>query len=111
MIAIKPNGRSVLKNYNAHYATGSKAFTETLRKIIGARGSAQFKYFNSYGEAEHNAIDVLIADESHRIRITSANRFTPASKGQIYLKLMSLSMPPKCAFSLSMIIKSYVRMK
>ena len=27
----------LLKNYNAHYATGSVAFTETLRKIIGMR--------------------------------------------------------------------------
>ena len=80
VIAINLMADLLLKNYNAHYATGSKAFTETLRKIIGARGSAQFKYFNSYGEAEHNAIDVLIADESHRIRTTSANRFTPASK-------------------------------
>lgn len=80
VIAINLMADLLLKGYNAHYATGSKAFTETLRKIIGARGSAQFKYFNSYAVAEENAIDVLIADESHRIRITSNSRFTPASK-------------------------------
>jgi len=61
---------------NAHYATGSKAFTETLWEVIGSRSRATFKYFNSYGSAEHNAVDVLICDESHRIRQTSNSRFT-----------------------------------
>lgn len=61
---------------NAHYATGSKAFTETLWDIIGSRSRASFKYFNSYGRAEHNEVDVLICDEAHRIRETSNNRFT-----------------------------------
>jgi DUF2075 family protein len=60
---------------NAHYATGSKAFTETLWDQIGSRSRASFKYFNSYGKAEFNDVDVLICDESHRIRETSNNRF------------------------------------
>ncbi len=80
VIAINLMADLLLKGYNAHYATGSRAFTETLRKIIGATGSAQFKYFNSYSDAESNAIDVLIADEAHRIRKTSVNRFTPKVK-------------------------------
>jgi len=77
VIAINLMADLLLKNYNAHYATGSRAFTETLRKIIGSRGAGQFKYFNSYMDAEPNAIDVLICDEAHRIRKTSHNRFTP----------------------------------
>ena len=52
VIAINLMSDLLLKGYNAHYATGSRAFTETLRKIIGSRGAAQFKYFNSYSEAE-----------------------------------------------------------
>ena len=80
VIAINLMSDLLLDGYNAHYATGSKAFTETLRKIIGSRGSAQFKYFNSYGEANLNDIDVLICDEAHRIRGTSASRFTPRTK-------------------------------
>ena len=80
VIAINLMADLLLKGYNAQYATGSKAFTETLRKIIGPRGAAQFKYFNSYSEAENNAIDVLIADEAHRLRETSINRFTPKHK-------------------------------
>lgn len=61
---------------NAQYATGSKAFTESLRKALGNIAKSQVKYFNSYTKADKNFIDVLIADESHRIRINSNNRFT-----------------------------------
>lgn len=80
VIAINLMADLLKENYNAHYATGSKAFTETLRAIIGSRGSAQFKYFNSYSAAEYNSIDVLICDEAHRIRKTSNNMYTPAAK-------------------------------
>jgi uncharacterized protein len=80
VIAINLMSNLLLDGYNAHYATGSKAFTETLRKIVGMRGSAQFKYFNSYMGEEENSVDVLIADEAHRIRKTSNNRFTPQEK-------------------------------
>ena len=69
-----------LKGYNAQYATGSKAFTETMRKIVGPRAGVQFRYFNSYGEAENNDVAVLIMDESHRIRETSESRYTPKEK-------------------------------
>jgi DUF2075 family protein/DNA replication protein DnaC len=78
VIAINLMADLLLKGYNAQYATGSRAFTETLRKIIGFRGAVQFKYFNSYSDAERDVVDVLIADEAHRIRETSNSRFTPA---------------------------------
>lgn len=79
VIALNLVAELLRMNHNAQYATGSKAFTETLRKIIGARGSVQFKYFNSYTKAEANAVDVLVCDEAHRIRETSNSRFTRAS--------------------------------
>jgi hypothetical protein len=77
VIAMNLLGDLLTKGYNAQYATGSRAFTETLRKIIGPRGSTQFKYFNSYGDAEANDVDVLVADEAHRIRENSFSRYTP----------------------------------
>lgn len=49
VIALNLMADLLKEGYNAHYATGSRAFTETLRKIIGSRGAVQFKYFNSYG--------------------------------------------------------------
>ncbi len=72
---------------NAHYATGSRAFTETLRNVIGSRGGIQCKYFNGYRNAQVNDVDVLICDEAHRLRARSDTRFTPntsrSSRSQI----------------------------
>jgi uncharacterized protein len=65
---------------NAQYVTGSRAFTSTIREIVGSRAAAQVRYFNSYMDADVNVIDVMIADEAHRIRETSNNRFTPKPK-------------------------------
>lgn len=76
VIAINLMADLLHKNFNAQYATGSKAFTETLKKAIGSRGSVQFKYFNSYMNADADAVDVLISDEAHRIRETSNNMYT-----------------------------------
>jgi len=76
VIAINLMADLLRKGFNAQYATGSRAFTETLRKVIGPRGGIQFKYFNSYTDADYNTVDVLIADEAHRIRKTSNSRYT-----------------------------------
>lgn len=80
VIAINLMADLLDQGYNAHYATGSRAFTETLRRVIGPRGAAQFKYFNSYSDAEDNAVDVLVADEAHRLRKTSHSRFPSKNK-------------------------------
>lgn len=76
VIAINLMADLLRAGYDTNYATGSKAFTETLRKKIGVRGAVQFKYFNSYMNSNKDILDVLIADEAHRIRETSNNRFT-----------------------------------
>lgn len=80
VIAINLMADLLLNEYNTYYATGSKAFTETLRSMIGRRGSTQFKYFNSFTTAEPNSIDVMICDEAHRIWDTSNSRFTKKDK-------------------------------
>ena len=90
VIAINLMASLLERGLNAQYATGSKAFTETLRKIIGSRGSAQFKYFNSYIDVKAEAIDVLVADESHRIRATSASRYTRRSERSDYPQIREL---------------------
>lgn len=69
-------GRTVL------HATGSRSFTTTLRQVAGARAprvKAMFGYFNQFVTADRNGLDVLILDEAHRIRETSANRYTRAA--------------------------------
>jgi len=80
VIAINLLAKLSSDGFNTHYATGSRAFTETLRTVIGTRGSQQFRYFNSYTDADVNAIDVLVCDEAHRIREYSFSRFTPKEK-------------------------------
>jgi DUF2075 family protein len=75
LIAINLMGDLSRGGYNTQYATGSKAFTETLRRSVGSRAGAQVKYFNSYLGAEQNVVDVLICDEAHRIRENSSTRF------------------------------------
>lgn len=80
VIAINLMADLLRQGFNSQYATGSRAFTQTLRKVIGPRGGVQFKYFNSYTTADYNAVDVLIADEAHRIRKTSNVRFTRRDK-------------------------------
>lgn len=70
-------------NFNTQYATGSKAFTETLRKILGDSSKSLLKYFMSYGEAESNEIDVLLMDEAHRIREKTGYPFKATGKPQV----------------------------
>ncbi len=62
--------------YATHHATGSSAFTQTVRKLVGTRAAKQFNYFNTYLNADENELDVLICDEAHRIRRHSWNRWT-----------------------------------
>jgi len=59
------------------HVTGSKAFTENLRKVVGTRAGALFKYFRDTATVEE-PLDVVILDEAHRIRNMSTSRFTPA---------------------------------
>lgn len=80
VIALNVMGELSRIGHNTHYVTGSKAFTETIRKILGTRGAQQVKFFNSYMSAEAGAIDVMVCDEAHRIRKTSNNMYTKKDK-------------------------------
>jgi len=80
VLAVNLVASLLSKHYSTHYVTGSKAFTETLRTVIGSRGQELFTYTNGYVSAEADAVDVLVTDEAHRIRDVSSNRFTPANK-------------------------------
>jgi hypothetical protein len=82
VIALSLLGELYRKGITALHATGSSSFTTTMRKVAGARKrevQELFKYFNSFMTAVPNDLDVLICDEAHRIRETSANRYTSAA--------------------------------
>ncbi len=62
--------RLARQNKRVMHATGSKAFTETLRDRIAQdeqRTSRMFGYFNTVS-GRKNELDVLLCDEAHRIR-------------------------------------------
>ncbi|MFC7866026.1 DNA/RNA helicase domain-containing protein [Streptomyces murinus] len=82
VIALSLLGELYRRGVPALHATGSQSFTKTMRKVAGARKpevQRLFRYFNSFMEAEPNDLDVLVCDEAHRLRKTSANRYTKAS--------------------------------
>ncbi|MEZ0165954.1 DNA/RNA helicase domain-containing protein [Kineococcus sp. LSe6-4] len=81
VIALSLLGELSRKGSAVLHATGSKSFTQTLRKVAGYRSrrvQSMFKYFNQFTTAEPNDLDVLILDEAHRIRETSVDRYTRA---------------------------------
>jgi len=80
VIALNLMAQLAADGHNAQHATGSKAFTETLRQIVGKDAAQQFRYFNNFALADAESVDVLICDEAHRIRKTSVSRFTPKDK-------------------------------
>ncbi|MDR9391395.1 MAG: DUF2075 domain-containing protein [Trueperaceae bacterium] len=76
VVALHLVGRLAGEGFDAQHATGSKWFTENVRSLVGRRASHQFRYFHTYAKEAADAVDVLVSDEAHRIRATSANRFT-----------------------------------
>ncbi len=82
VLALSLLGNLSRRGRRVMHATGSKAFTETMRKVVvgarNARAQSLFTFFNGFIGAEPNTLDMLICDEAHRIRETSTNRFTRA---------------------------------
>ena len=76
VIALEVMGELMRNGQLVFHATGSSAFTNTLRKILGTRLRGLFKFFNSFMSIKAS-IDVLICDEAHRIRENSTSRYTP----------------------------------
>lgn len=81
VIALSVLGELARRGRTVMHATGSRSFTQTLRKVAGHRAPKVrhlFKYFNQFMTADPNGFDVLICDEAHRIRQTSVDRYTRA---------------------------------
>lgn len=81
VIALSLVGELARRGRTVLHATGSRSFTQTLRKVAGARAprvQKMFKYFNQFMTADRNGLDVLVLDEAHRIRETSVDRYTKA---------------------------------
>ena len=75
LIALQLLASAAAEGKTVAHATGSRAFTEGLRKRVGPRAGQLMKYFNSFMK-KGEPFDLLVADEAHRIRETSANQWT-----------------------------------
>jgi len=95
VIALHLVGALSGQGFNVLHATGSKAFTENIKRVVGTRAAAQFGYthFNMRGEVPSNQFDALIVDEAHRIRRISSTRFTPSQyrTGKAQIKEMVMT--------------------
>ncbi len=80
VIAARIVGDAAQRGFIVSHATGSRSFTETLRKTVGRRAGQIFRYFNSFKTADPDELDVLVCDEAHRIRSSSDDRFTRRSE-------------------------------
>lgn len=81
VIALHLLGKLAAEGFSSLHVTGSKAFTENLKKVVGSRAAAQFGYthFNMKGEVTPSFFDAIIVDEAHRIRSMSASQYTKAA--------------------------------
>lgn len=73
VIALQVVGAAAREGYSVVHATGSKAFTLNMRGIVGRRET--FVYFNNFTKTPPNSIDLIVCDEAHRLRVSSADRF------------------------------------
>ncbi len=80
VIALNLLARLSRDGFRTHYVTGSRAFTATLKEIVGRRASQMCKNFSSYMEAGADELDVMICDEAHRMWQKSRNRFIPRER-------------------------------
>src|SRR3989344_838450 len=78
VIALEVMGELLRQGKKVMHATGSSAFTNTLRHIVGTRAKPLFKFFFNFTKEPENSIDVLICDEAHRIRKDSNDYGVPA---------------------------------
>ncbi|WP_308167750.1 DUF2075 domain-containing protein [Catellatospora tritici] len=85
VIALSLLGELSRHGHRVMHATGSSAFTNTMRRVAGSRNKrvqGLFGYFNNFISEPPRSLDVIICDEAHRLRETSVNRFTPKDKRQ-----------------------------
>jgi len=80
VIALNVLAELASRGQKVFHSTGSKSFTETLKKIVGSQASNLFMYFNNFSDkkVEDNSVDIILCDEAHRIRSNSNSRFTPS---------------------------------
>src|SRR3989338_5647740 len=95
VIALEVMGELMRQGKVVYHATGSSAFTKTLREIVGRRAENLFHFFFRFTKHKDNEIDVLICDEAHRIRTDSNDYGVPSRNRSRNPQVMDLIRPAK----------------
>ncbi len=77
VIALETMVELLSEGKDVYYATGSNAFTNTLRKLVGTRARGRIKYFFNFTDRGEDDVDAIICDEAHRLRANSNDYRVP----------------------------------
>lgn len=83
LIALDAFGQMLHTDQVVFLASGSAAYTEGMRKLLGPQLARLVQYTDFFWKHSKNSIDVLIIDEAHRIRVKSQPRVPAASRPTI----------------------------
>ncbi len=64
------------EGFNTHYSTPSTALKTTFKKFVGNVAAQQVTRHNAYAMSEPASIDVLLIDESHRLKESGVEFYT-----------------------------------
>lgn len=74
-IAVSLLGSLEQLDLRGYHATGSRSFTETLRRHLDPKRRTGvrhlFKYNNDFRENRNHGVDIIVSDEAHRLRRSS----------------------------------------
>ena len=71
VIALNAIGEALNSKFSVFLVSGSSAFTNGVRRVLGKRLSALVRFTDFFWNHSKNSIDVLIVDEAHRLRSKS----------------------------------------
>jgi len=83
VIALEAFGHALRNKQSTFFATGSSAFTNGIRKILGPDLAPFIRFTDYFWNHAEDSIDVLIVDEAHRLRAKSQPKVPAAQRPTI----------------------------
>ena len=80
VIALDSMGEALRKDQGVYLVSGSAAFTQSLRKLLGKELAGIIRFTDYFWNFAENDVDVLVIDEAHRIRSKSQPKVPKAER-------------------------------